>query len=60
MTNSMVSAMILRDLIVEGESPWQEVYNPSRKNIIASAKNFVVQNFNCGRATYRRESWFVA
>ena len=46
MTNSMVSAMILRDLIVEGESPWQEVYNPSRKSIVASAKNFVVQNFN--------------
>ncbi|NLJ79064.1 MAG: FAD-binding oxidoreductase, partial [Tissierellia bacterium] len=30
MTNSMVSAMILRDLIVKGRSPWQDVYNPSR------------------------------
>ncbi len=46
MTNSMVSAMILRDLIVEGESEWQYVYNPSRKNIIASAKNFIVQNLS--------------
>ena len=46
MTNSMVSAIVLRDLIVEGQSPWQDVYNPSRKTIIASAKNFLVQNFN--------------
>lgn len=46
MTNSMVSAMLLRDLIVKGESPWQDVYNPSRKTILASAKNFVMENFN--------------
>lgn len=46
MTNSMVSAFIIRDLIIDGESPWQEVYNPSRKNIIASAKNFIVENLN--------------
>lgn len=46
MTNSMVSAMILKDLISKGESPWQDVYNPSRKTIISSAKNFVVENLN--------------
>ncbi|MCF6464996.1 FAD-dependent oxidoreductase [Clostridium sp. Cult2] len=46
MTNSMVSAMILRDLIVKGKSKWQDVYNPSRKNIIASAKNFILENLN--------------
>lgn len=44
MTNSMVAAMILRDLIVEGKSKWQDVYNPSRKNIIPSAKTFIVEN----------------
>ncbi|NLX62899.1 MAG: FAD-dependent oxidoreductase, partial [Tissierellia bacterium] len=44
MTNSMVSAMIIKDLIVKGESPWQEVYSPSRKNIIQGAKNFIVEN----------------
>ena len=32
MTSSMVSAMVIRDLIVKGESPWQDLYNPSRKN----------------------------
>lgn len=46
MTNSMVSAMILKDLIIKGESPWQDVYNPSRQTIVASAKNFIVENFN--------------
>jgi len=46
MTNSMVSAILLRDLIVKGKSSWQDVYNPSRHTIIASAKNFVIENFN--------------
>lgn len=46
MTNSTVSAMILRDLIVKGESPWQDAYSPSRQTIIASAKNFIVENAN--------------
>lgn len=46
MTNSIASAMILKDLITKGESPWQDVYNPSRQTIIASAKNFVVENLN--------------
>ena len=46
MTNSFVSAMIIKDLIVKGKSPWQKVYDPSRKTITASAKNFIVQNSN--------------
>ncbi len=44
MTNSMVAAMIIRDMIVEGKSKWQDIYNPSRKNIIPSAKNFIIEN----------------
>ena len=47
MTNSTVSGMILRDLIVKGESPWQDVYSPSRFNT-ASAVNFIVQNSDVG------------
>lgn len=47
MTNSTVAGLILRDLIVKGESPWQEVYNPSRFNV-ASAVNFIVQNADVG------------
>ncbi len=46
MTNSMASAMILKDLIVNGKSPWQDVYSPSRQTIAASAKNLVVENLN--------------
>lgn len=49
MTNSMASAMLLRDLIVHGKSPWQDVYNPSRQTITASAKSFVVENLNVAK-----------
>ncbi len=49
MTNSIASAMILSDLITKGNSPWQDVYNPSRHTIASSAKNFVVENFNVAK-----------
>lgn len=41
MTNSTVSAMILKDLIIKGHNPWAQVYNPHRA---PSVKNFVTQN----------------
>lgn len=44
MTSSTVSALIIRDLIVKGESPWYDVYNPSRTTIGASAGEFIAQN----------------
>lgn len=44
MTNSTASAMLIRDLILKGNSPWAPVYDPSRFNPGASAKNFVVEN----------------
>jgi Rieske Fe-S protein len=46
MTNSTASAMILKDLIINGKSPWEEVYDPSRQTLAASAKNFLVENLN--------------
>lgn len=46
MTNSTASAIILKDLIVNGSSPWGDVYNPSRFTPMASIKNFIVENFN--------------
>ncbi len=46
MTNSIAAAMILRDLIIKGSSPWQDAYSPSRKTISAQVKNFVVENLN--------------
>jgi len=44
MTNSTASAMIIRDLIINGESPWEEVYRASRFTPAASAKNIIVEN----------------
>lgn len=44
MTNSTASASIIRDLITKGESPWSQVYDPSRFKAGASVKNFVVEN----------------
>jgi len=49
MTNSTVSAMLLTDLIVRGKSPYQDVYNPSRKTITASAKEFIKENINVAK-----------
>jgi len=49
MTNSTASSLILRDLIIDGRSPWQDVYNPSRQTIAASAKTFVVENLNVAK-----------
>lgn len=39
MTGSMVSAMILTDMIVKGKSIYERLYTPQRFNIPASAKN---------------------
>lgn len=44
MTNSIVAALIMKDLIIKGESKWEEVYNPQRTNIVASSVNFLAQN----------------
>lgn len=44
MTNSTVSAIMFRDLIMKGENPWTNVYNPSRFTPSASASTFITQN----------------
>lgn len=41
MTSSMVSAMILTDLILKRECPYADVFSPQRYNIQASAANFI-------------------
>jgi glycine/D-amino acid oxidase-like deaminating enzyme/nitrite reductase/ring-hydroxylating ferredoxin subunit len=46
MTNATASAVLLSDLIVRGESPYADVYNPSRATITASMKNLVVDTAN--------------
>lgn len=49
MTNSIASAMLLRDLIIEGNSPWQDVYSPSRGASAASISTFATQNANVAK-----------
>lgn len=50
MTNSTASAMIIRDLIVKGESPWEPVYSPSRFIPSTSAANtFIKQNVHVAK-----------
>jgi len=45
-TNGSAAAMIITDLITKGESPWEEVYSPSRFTPAASAKNFIKENLD--------------
>jgi glycine/D-amino acid oxidase-like deaminating enzyme/nitrite reductase/ring-hydroxylating ferredoxin subunit len=49
MTNSMASAMLLSDLIIKGNSPFQEVYSPARKTTLASIGTLVSQNANVAK-----------
>lgn len=49
MTTSTAAALIFRDLILNGYSPWQNIYLPSRFTPLASAKNFVMENLNVAK-----------
>ena len=46
MTNGTAAANILRDIIVNNESHYEEVYNPSRHIFTNGIKNFVVENYD--------------
>lgn len=48
MSNGVTAAMILSDLIVKGENPWADVFNPNRI-IMSSIKTFVLQNINVAK-----------
>jgi len=49
MTNSMASAILLKDIILNIPNSWKDVYSPSRHTIMASIKNFVVENANVAK-----------
>lgn len=53
MTNGTASAMILKDLIINGDSPWAEVYNPNRGTTMDGLKTFVIQNLDVAK------NWFA-
>lgn len=46
MTQSTVSALILRELLLKGDHPWLPLYNPSRFTPGASAANFMKENLD--------------
>lgn len=49
MTNGTAAANILRDIIVNKESIYQEVYSPSRDTSTDGIKNFVKENFDVAK-----------
>ncbi len=49
MTNGTASAILLRDLIVKGESPWASVYDPSRFEGDPMIKNLAKINFDMAK-----------
>lgn len=46
MTNGTAAAGIIRDLIVRGESPYEEIYSPSRSVLTNGFANLVKENFD--------------
>jgi glycine/D-amino acid oxidase-like deaminating enzyme/nitrite reductase/ring-hydroxylating ferredoxin subunit len=42
-THGVVASVLISDLITKGTSPWQELYEPSRKSLSA-IKNFISEN----------------
>lgn len=44
MTNCVVTGELIKDLIVKGESEWEDVYSPQRGNIGSSAIKFATEN----------------
>ena len=44
LTFGTMAAMLIRDLVVRGSSPWQELYTPSRLKPLAAGGNFAREN----------------
>jgi glycine/D-amino acid oxidase-like deaminating enzyme/nitrite reductase/ring-hydroxylating ferredoxin subunit len=45
MTHGTIAGMLLTDLIMERQNPWEDVYDPSRKTL-AAVKDFAKENAN--------------
>lgn len=46
MSNGTAAALLLRDMVLGKENPYEELYTPLRFNVHPSVKNFVVENAN--------------
>ncbi len=49
MSNGTASAILLKDLIVHGKSPWEAVYDPARFEADPMIKNIVTTNIDVAR-----------
>ena len=49
MTNGTVAGMVLSDMILGRENPWQEVFDSTRIKPAVSAKRFIGQNLNVAK-----------
>ena len=54
MTHSMVSALLITDLITGITSPWEGIFSPQRFTVRASASNFIKDGAHTARALGRR------
>jgi glycine/D-amino acid oxidase-like deaminating enzyme/nitrite reductase/ring-hydroxylating ferredoxin subunit len=55
MTNSTVAGIMLRDLIIKGENPWVDAYNPQRSTPAASYKAFVRENVDVAKELFKHK-----
>lgn len=53
MTTSTVAAIMLRDFITKGESPWKDIYNPSRKNINTTLDTIIEENIDVAKHYFK-------
>jgi glycine/D-amino acid oxidase-like deaminating enzyme/nitrite reductase/ring-hydroxylating ferredoxin subunit len=49
MTNSHVAAMLITGMILGRETPWAEVFDPSRFKPVTSARDFISENMNVAK-----------
>ena len=49
MTSAMISALLIRDLIVGRESPYEEIFTPQRFHFSESAKNMVDEGMHAAK-----------
>jgi glycine/D-amino acid oxidase-like deaminating enzyme/nitrite reductase/ring-hydroxylating ferredoxin subunit len=49
MTNGTVAGVLISDQILRRDNPWSELFDPNRAKPLASAKDFVTENFNVAK-----------
>lgn len=47
MTHGVIGGLLIRDIIMKIDNPWEKIYDPSRKNLKAT-KDYIEENMNTG------------